>query len=1212
MPELVKDGYDMLVLDEAHKLRNLYSQSGAPQIAQVIQEALGLRNFRYVLMLTATPIHNRLWDLYSLVDLLATAKGHKNPLGDEDEFDRAYIEDAKWTARRLVEGRKDEFRRHVAQYMVRSRRADCQLTFPDRRVQTEGAKGARGENRLMELVGSLLGELSPLLQSSVAQALMSSPHALVGQLENMVSNGTFEAHRLVEARRHFDSVRYTGKEELLMKLLRQLAKEKPDWRVVIFTGRKLTQDRIGQILTDKFGPGTVGYIRGGGGVRVNQATIEAYSADPPRIHVIVSTDAGAEGVNLQAGNIVVNYDLPWNPMILEQRIGRVQRLGSKFAYVIVLNLVLRGSVEEQVVARLTSRLIMISDALGEIEGVLQALGDEEGEKVEAKIRDLVLDSLKGRDVSQTMRQLEESILRAKAIYEEEKGSVDRHLGTLDRMHNEGPRMPELQMVRPRLNEHEFTLGALRAEGGHLEQESESTWRLTRPGQVPELVHFDESRRPAARDTGYFGGLREGLYRSGRPAFEQLVGRWVDRAGHRVSDLGSGSPQDIQSVVDGWVNQVDSVEVTGIKAQPGSAGFQGQVTLRAASSVAHDKYEKLIEVDLTPEGVAAFEVHDSSDGSRVPTEFYLPELGEGLNEVVQSSVSCDRDIQGFSQFYMQRLTEEHAQAGGDRHLQEQAVSSFTPHISIEGVGAKGVRFHVVDIDVTYRLDGEGPYTSRIKAIPGAGQVLQQPDIAECELSGRRVPFEVLDACEITGKLAIAHLLSTSERSGRKAIPDHVVTCMETSRQLLDDEVAASDLSGALVDDELLRTSPMSGRRGLEREMTQCAFTQHWFLEDEVRQSQVSGQPFRMDEELTGGLASVTGHKSEFGQCEETQAWLLPGELGRSAVSGKLVRQDLLSASQKNPSRFGLESERATCSVTGRTLLIDEVSTCAITGAVAETDMMVASDRSKRMALSAHAVKCEKTDLMLLSDEVGTCSVSGDLVDERLLVSSSISGALALKEHFVPCAATGERVLPQELVECQVTGLRALPSSLHVCAVTGKRAIESAMVQSEVSKDWVLESEARYSESSGRAGTPAETIRCSWDGRQWLVDEGRPCSMTGAWIATENLIRGREHRDLLDLLQGPNKGQTPNSRLKSAIEALPSSDPLKNARKLLARLHPDGQAAAVVGEVGGFMGIGSRVVGRLFRRDPEWVPIAGTAVGKRKGRTWELVETVDGAS
>ncbi|RPH79885.1 MAG: DEAD/DEAH box helicase, partial [Nitrospiraceae bacterium] len=86
LDSIPKDRFQMLVLDEAHKLRNLYGVENPPQVAKRFRKALEERRFRLVLMLTATPIQNRLWDLYSLVDLLTVARGHQNPFGSEGMF----------------------------------------------------------------------------------------------------------------------------------------------------------------------------------------------------------------------------------------------------------------------------------------------------------------------------------------------------------------------------------------------------------------------------------------------------------------------------------------------------------------------------------------------------------------------------------------------------------------------------------------------------------------------------------------------------------------------------------------------------------------------------------------------------------------------------------------------------------------------------------------------------------------------------------------------------------------------------------------------------------------------------------------------------------------------------------------------------------------------------------------------------------------------
>ena len=117
LEQIPADRFQMVVLDEAHKLRNLYGVETPPQVAKKFRAALEARRFRFVLMLTATPIHNRLWDLYSLVDLLTVARGHENPFGSPNAFARKYIADNRENARHLKPEAKDEFRSIVYGYM---------------------------------------------------------------------------------------------------------------------------------------------------------------------------------------------------------------------------------------------------------------------------------------------------------------------------------------------------------------------------------------------------------------------------------------------------------------------------------------------------------------------------------------------------------------------------------------------------------------------------------------------------------------------------------------------------------------------------------------------------------------------------------------------------------------------------------------------------------------------------------------------------------------------------------------------------------------------------------------------------------------------------------------------------------------------------------------------------------------------------------------
>ena len=134
----------MLILDEAHKLRNLHGVEKAPQVATSFKKALEERRFRFVLMLTATPIQNRLWDLYSLVDLLTVARGHENPFGSEDSLREALHCGSTAASAPAQAESHEEFRSIVYGYMSRTRRGDAKLYFPDRVVQMHRVEPTAG------------------------------------------------------------------------------------------------------------------------------------------------------------------------------------------------------------------------------------------------------------------------------------------------------------------------------------------------------------------------------------------------------------------------------------------------------------------------------------------------------------------------------------------------------------------------------------------------------------------------------------------------------------------------------------------------------------------------------------------------------------------------------------------------------------------------------------------------------------------------------------------------------------------------------------------------------------------------------------------------------------------------------------------------------------------------------------------------------------
>ena len=168
-------------------------------------------------------------------------------------------------------------------------------------------------------------------------------------------------------------VRREKKIERLRQLLEQIDKENPGARVLFFTEYRRTQEFLKAQLEEWYGDGTVVLINGD--MKLEGKTPEADSKlrsqqlfrDAPKVRFLVSTEAGGEGINLQFCHILVNYDLPWNPMRYEQRVGRVYRYGQQ-KVVHIYNLKNLGTIEETVRSYFDQRLRYAAEALGKVTG----------------------------------------------------------------------------------------------------------------------------------------------------------------------------------------------------------------------------------------------------------------------------------------------------------------------------------------------------------------------------------------------------------------------------------------------------------------------------------------------------------------------------------------------------------------------------------------------------------------------------------------------------------------------------------------------------------------------------------------------------------------------------------------------------------------------------------------------------------------------------
>jgi SNF2 family DNA or RNA helicase len=157
-----------------------------------------------------------------------------------------------------------------------------------------------------------------------------------------------------------------GKELALIDLLRR----NPGEKKLVFVHSRDTLARLGNLLSAS----GMSFARFDGSLTgpEKDAAIEAFRDHAP---VLLCTESGGEGRNIQFCNTLINFDVPWNPMAIEQRIGRIDRIGQS-REVFVFNLVTRGTLEEQVLTLLEEKISMFELVVGEVGAILGGLEEE--------------------------------------------------------------------------------------------------------------------------------------------------------------------------------------------------------------------------------------------------------------------------------------------------------------------------------------------------------------------------------------------------------------------------------------------------------------------------------------------------------------------------------------------------------------------------------------------------------------------------------------------------------------------------------------------------------------------------------------------------------------------------------------------------------------------------------------------------------------------
>ncbi len=440
---------DLLVIDEAHHLRNPETQTN--ELGELFKAVSD-----YTVLLTATPLHNRNEDLFSLLQVLdpdtftrtdvfsqilyanqPLVKARDLILGHNPDVDiiRDLLQSAKShqilkSNRQLTMIEENDLvpekfqnRNHrsrlaykletvnlLAHTVTRTRKSDVKEWRVVREPVPEFVDLNPVEEKFYELVTDVVVEYARKLEanerfllaqpqrqmtSSMAASLRLWQRRLL-ELEELELSGESEddnakkrkigplVTEIVLRSRDYvelsELIKSDTKYKRLKKNLIFYLRDYPDEKVVLFSAFHATLD----YLAERFEKDGITYILLKGGQRETKDDTIKHFSDPDGPSVLLSSEVGGEGVDLQFSRLVINYDLPWNPMRLEQRIGRVDRLGQKAEKVLIWNIFYANTIDSRIYERLYDKLDLCRKALGDFDSIL---GDA--------IRQLEIDLLSG-------------------------------------------------------------------------------------------------------------------------------------------------------------------------------------------------------------------------------------------------------------------------------------------------------------------------------------------------------------------------------------------------------------------------------------------------------------------------------------------------------------------------------------------------------------------------------------------------------------------------------------------------------------------------------------------------------------------------------------------------------------------------------------------------------------------------------------------------
>lgn len=350
--------YDLVIVDEAHHLKNRNTRNW--KLVNAIQKS-------FLLLLSATPVQNKLEELYNVITLLKP--GH---LSTVKAFKEKFVARGNPTDPR----NRETLRQLLKEVMIRNTRAATRVRLPPRFAGTVRVAPSAEEKRFYDRVQAFVVEqsrnggrknISKMALRRLLQAAGSSHYAAHRSLNRLLGN--FEEKEQREIQGIIDlgaRIRVSSKMKRVLDLIRSTPEQK-----VIFVNSSHTLEYLDQWLADL----EMDYVTLKGGLTSEQKrkVLQSFEQGCP---LMLSMDSGGEGHNLQFCRFLVNYDLPWNPMQIEQRIGRVHRIGQE-REVYIYNFCAEGSLEDSILDVLDRKINMFELVIGEMEMILGRLQGEQ-------------------------------------------------------------------------------------------------------------------------------------------------------------------------------------------------------------------------------------------------------------------------------------------------------------------------------------------------------------------------------------------------------------------------------------------------------------------------------------------------------------------------------------------------------------------------------------------------------------------------------------------------------------------------------------------------------------------------------------------------------------------------------------------------------------------------------------------------------------------